>query len=223
MSLSFPVSPSVGQVYQNWKWDGAVWGPVFGQPNVTSINGKSGALTLNDTTGPGNRILLNRQTVSTPVAAIVFTGLDATYDEYVVESFGVTYAVADLLAMNISTDGGATWVQAGYGIGFLQGYTGGGAGGGNYNYMWAGGATLNAAIPANATLRLFRPAFTGNTSKYFRWSLSGALTSLGVVASEVVGGLAVPGTGAYNAIRFFGANGSNNFNAGTHSLYGVQK
>src|SRR5262245_54647697 len=101
MSLSFPASPTVGQVSQYWKWDGAAWGPVFGQPNVTSINGKSGVLTLNDTTGPGNRILLNRQTVSTPVAAIVFTGLDATYDEYVVESFGITWSVGDILAMQI--------------------------------------------------------------------------------------------------------------------------
>src|SRR5215467_4107381 len=135
----------------------------------------------------------------------------------------MTFAVADILGMQVSQDGGATWIASGtpYGIAFLQGFGGGGAGGGNYNYFWAAGGTFNAAIPVNATLRLWRPAFTGNVNKYFMWEAVGATT--GVIVTKVGGGLSVPGNGAFNAVRFFGANGSNNFNAGTHILYGIQK
>ena len=47
MSLSFPTSPSVGQTYQGWKWNGSAWDPNYSNNFVTSFNGRTGAVTLN--------------------------------------------------------------------------------------------------------------------------------------------------------------------------------
>lgn len=45
MSLSFPASPSVGQVYQGWQWNGAAWDPSYASQFVLSVNGQKGNVT----------------------------------------------------------------------------------------------------------------------------------------------------------------------------------
>ena len=88
MSLSFPASPTVGQIYQNWQWSGTAW-VATGGSNVTS----------------GNRVLLARQTISSPVATVNFTNIDLSYDEHEIDALYLLPTVTgQYLWMRMSTD-----------------------------------------------------------------------------------------------------------------------
>ena len=114
MSLSFPTSPTTGQIYQNWKWSGSSWDPVFGNQFVTSYNGRTGAVvpvTTDATTG--NRVLLATFTVTTALAYVTAfqNSFDGTYDHYEVEvqEWGMTTTGNDTPGFQVTTDGGTTW------------------------------------------------------------------------------------------------------------------
>src|SRR6516162_7909181 len=97
MTLSFPPSPTSGQTYQNWQWDGAKWVP-YAAPSVIVTS--------------GNRVLLSKQTVSTAVASVNFAGLlTSTYDLYEVDLYGVQFSANSIgIAARFSSDGGTTWI-----------------------------------------------------------------------------------------------------------------
>jgi hypothetical protein len=64
--IDFPNAPTVGQVFQNWQWDGAKWGPIPGGSGgggggVTSFNTRTGVVTMvaADVTGVGGALLAN--------------------------------------------------------------------------------------------------------------------------------------------------------------------
>jgi hypothetical protein len=67
-ALDFPQNPTVGQTYDNWKWDGAKWPRISDATvaGVSAFNGRAGAVTLTsaDITGAHGALL----------ASPVFTG-----------------------------------------------------------------------------------------------------------------------------------------------------
>lgn len=122
MSLSFPVAPTDGQQYQNWVWSSAVgaWQPNFAAGFVTGFNGRAGAVTFqpSDNTS-GNKVLLMKQTVSAPVAAVDFFGasmFDPTkYDEVELSIWDISYAADQTTPyLQISADGSTVVVTASY-------------------------------------------------------------------------------------------------------------
>jgi hypothetical protein len=116
MSLSFPASPSNGQTYQGWVFNGAsgAWDPNVAARGVTTYNGRAGAVLpqTGDETA-GNRVLLQSQRVSSAVAQLDFAaagGLDNTaYDSFDLDIINIIGAAGALLNLRFSADHGATF------------------------------------------------------------------------------------------------------------------
>jgi len=93
MSLSFPASPSVGQVYQNWIWNGTSWDSAVGVPAAQ----------------PGAKVLLRIDIVSAPVATVDWftpaSMFDGTYDELELHIYNVMPAAENSMQIRVSTDG----------------------------------------------------------------------------------------------------------------------
>lgn len=75
MSLSFPVSPAVGQAFKQYTWDGTKW--VAGAAAATS----------------GNLVLISKTVVASPVANVQFLGVfTSAYNRYRARLTGVTFS-----------------------------------------------------------------------------------------------------------------------------------
>ena len=98
MSLSFPVSPSTGQVYQQWQWNGTAWVPATAA-GVTS----------------GNKVLLGSTVISAPVAAVNFfsPGFDGTYDQWELNIANAQGSAGGNLMLGFSSDGSTIDATAG--------------------------------------------------------------------------------------------------------------
>jgi hypothetical protein len=97
MALDFPSSPTTGQIFQGWQWDGVKWIAVAPLPAPPSS---------------GNRVLISRQVVSSAVASVNFlSGIGATYDDYELVVMGAKPAAITSLYLRFSTDG-TTWITS---------------------------------------------------------------------------------------------------------------
>src|SRR5215467_8465710 len=108
MSLSFPPSPSVGQAYQQFKWDGAKWvpNPAAVPGLVTSVDGVSGAVT----TTPFGKFIQSQTASASASIAFALTG---NYKRYKLIWDSVLAATASQkFYLQCSDDGGATWKSA---------------------------------------------------------------------------------------------------------------
>jgi hypothetical protein len=101
MALDFPSSPTTGQIFQGWQWDGVKWSAVAPLPAPPSS---------------GNRVLISRQVVSSAVASVNFlSGIGPTYDDYELVVMGAKPAVTAVIYVRFSVDG-TTWItSASYG------------------------------------------------------------------------------------------------------------
>lgn len=93
MSLSFPASPTTGQNYQQWAWDGSKWVPAQGTKQI------------------GARVLLSSNVVApgSPVASVqIIRTFDNTYDQYEIDGYDWQSSAEGYPMLSCSNDG-STW------------------------------------------------------------------------------------------------------------------
>lgn len=200
----------------------ATYGTWF-QGHITGGRGPQG---VPGTVQSGTRVLIQSQIISTPVASVAFTtGIDATYDEYVIDFFNVRPASEAQLNLNISQDGGATWkTDATYQIsGYLVGSVGSPA------WIQNGGVTVIVAALANISA-LTNAAASGLISFYRPTASEFHLFMIDSVNHSSSGSFSrYGGTGGYagNTLAFnglrFSANGGPNLISGTFNLFGIKR
>jgi membrane protein YqaA with SNARE-associated domain len=212
MALDFPNTPTTGQIFNQWQWDGVKWVPFTQPPAATS----------------GNRVLLGSQTVSAAVAAVSFLGASlfpSTYDEFVLEVINLTASVAAIVGARVSTDGAT--LDAGVNYQFGAGVVNAnsvtsqtGSAGLSYFALTTDSLYFAAGYAYCGTLRLWRPWATG----FLKQMLSEGVfaPSTGSYASRNYGvcrylpaSVAVVGLGVMLS--------TGNITAGTFNLYGIQK
>lgn len=186
MSLSFPASPTNGQIYQNWVWSSAVgaWQPNYAAGFVNSFNGRGGVVTLqpSDNTA-GNRVLLMSQIVAptTPVALVnfIYTFTNA-YDVYELDFHDFqndTATGSTFLQCRFSTDGSTFDTSANYyniysyAISSASGGTNSAVGGQSFLYLTAAHASFGASsyTLGNGVVRLTMPWVT-DRNKYLTYT-----------------------------------------------------
>jgi hypothetical protein len=169
MSLSFPVSPSIGTVYNQFVWDGVAWQPNPQAMFVTSVDGAIGAVTL-----PGRRRLIASQLVApgTPVAVINFF-YDFTqnlFDQYELDAYDVQFSTtASWLQLRCSTDGSTFDTAANYrtisGIGNAGGTQTGWTGNNAATALSLGTDISGGGAPSLADYKI-RFSMPGTTDRY---------------------------------------------------------
>lgn len=208
-----------------------------GTGNVTFIApGASGnVLTSNGTNwassapaGTPGLILLSTQTVASAVAAVDFTtGIDSTYDEYLVAFLNVVPASASVLNLLTSANAGGAWETGASAYGYTLNFV-------KTSAVVASGADSAAAIPltpdgvhatasnggVSGRITLVRPSVAA-AFKHMRTEAS----YLNGTASQTMGGtgsaVRKDSSAVVNGLRFIFASG--NVSSGVFRLYGVRK
>jgi hypothetical protein len=227
MSLAFPASPSTGQIYQGWRFNGSAWDPNYAANFVTSFNGRSGAVALQsgDATS-GNRQLLWSQVVTTSVPTVdMFYNFSTAFDRYEIDIYDLQAASGtnNIFAALASWDGSTFDTTTNYtGVILFNASTAVAPAGGAWNtsYIWVGNApTVNSVAQGNYLMRINSPG-RSDRYKYFNtycwmYADSGSFQELstGTVAS-------VAGLQPLRGLRFFIAGGIN-ITRGAFKLYGI--
>lgn len=187
-------------------------------PNIgTGPAGPTGATGAPGPTGPtgaassGAMIPLQTQTVSS-AGSVVFTGIDNTYPQYIIQYNNVTYSITNTFYMQISEDGGTTWKTPNYSYSTLQtnGSTASSTNTLGVNIINAQYTELAGSItfwyPYSSLVKLFQ------ISNSFWWA--GAGLAYQEISSATYNG----DTGAFNAVQFFPSTGTI---SGTFTLFGI--
>jgi len=190
---------------------------------ITEYGSSAPVLWTSPTRLPGDRVLISKQVVSTAVAAVVFTGINATYDQWVAEFSCVQSSVTDqAVMMQVSADGGSTWLGSGQYLGSWVNATSAGGGGftgaagqaGVVLGLQAGGGVGHGS---NGNITWWKPT-DATIYKNFLWNVAG------ITSSNV--GWSSPGASFINspftAVRFL-MNSGNVAAGSTFELYGIQK
>jgi hypothetical protein len=97
MALDFPNSPTVGQVFGSWTWDGTKWAPTGVVP------------------ASGSKVLITSVTIAAAVASVdFFSGFDGTYDELELEMYDLQPATEAASYLRCSVDGSTFDIGADY-------------------------------------------------------------------------------------------------------------
>lgn len=164
--------------------------------------------------------LIQSQTVSGSPSTIAFTsGITSSYATYVVVLSGVTPSANDQLAMQVSTDGGATYIAIGYQSGTL---------GTPYNSNTTAGPNSTATVLIGGTIKgvsgggMNGSIFCLNFNNGYRQSFVGSLGWFASTPLANIGTLGCrgPGTTTVNALRFSWISTAT-FLSGNISLYGL--
>lgn len=175
----------------------------------------------------GARVLIQAQTVSSPVAQIDFTiGIDATYDEYELRIFNVKGSIQDVgIIMRVSFDAGATWKTDQYQYVYRVTPVSSTANDNQFSAqggMWLGPPQSNVANvpPFQTIIRAFRLWDTTQQKHFMHDSMGYNQATYGMY--RATGGCNYYGaTNAINGIRFYPSSG--NFTQGTFKLFGIVK
>lgn len=224
-----PASPTQGQLW--WESDsGGLW-ISYNDGNSTQWVSATASGTAAPTSG--SRVLIQTQTVSSPVATLAFTvGLDSTYDEYEVRAYGVKAATDNQnINLRISQDGGSTWKSGATDYTFTryQHYAdtssasvtvGSGSAGANSVILspgiYGGSVSLQNA---QFDFTFANPSVAG-IRKHFKGSGAGHNPS-GGLAYWTLAAAYWGDTNAFNGLQFSMSSG--NIFAGTFKLYGIVK
>lgn len=193
------------------------------QGHITGGRGPQGP---QGTVQSGALILIQSQIVSSPVASVDFTGIDATYDEYEIHVLGFQPSVAAWLALRFSQDGGATFKAGGadYGyvyFGFLASNTASNFGSNGSSMMFIGASDIfvGAQYSGSYRINLYRLSST-ILRKHISWIGTGS--GSGATWSGSGGGTYFIDTNAVNALRFI-SSVAGNITAGIFNLYGIKR
>jgi hypothetical protein len=225
MSLAFPASPSTGQIYQGWRFNGSAWDPNYAANFVTSFNGRAGAVVPQpgDATS-GNRVLLQSQAVASSVASVsMFYNFSNAFDLYELEIYDVAMGAGSnaFFALQASYDGATFPTETSWFFAGMYTYSGvtavASVNSGNFGYFMIGVTPLASAnYAAFYRLRFAKPWAT-DRPHYFLADSTGH-------AANGVGPLVFAGSNAnQSAIRGFRIydTGGVPITRGTFKLYGI--
>lgn len=175
---------------------------------------------------PGAALVLISSATASSSASVDFTsGIDSTYDEYIVEINGYVPATDNTgFWLQVSQDGGSTWKSGAtdYRETAFSNVDGGtiSTNGGTGTHI---DIALNVGNVGNrvtrSTVRISKPS---DTTKYkLIMADTVEMPSSTNVNRYTVGGIFQLNTSAINAIRFLSSSG--NITSGTFSLYGIKK
>lgn len=192
-----------------------------------SDSGSGQATRSNDRKGDPAKIRLETQTASSASSVDFTTGINASFDRYVIEVTDVVPAndIVELW-LRVSTDGGSSWKSGASDYAYHNNiFDSGGtnnkdSSSGDSKIILSGNISHGSAAGEGGTntVKFSNPA-NGSLQQLFQWDSSFVVND-GDIAS-------VRGAGAYstaeaiNGIRFL--FGSGNIESGTFSLYGVVK
>ncbi len=191
--------------------------------SIKTINGTT-LLGAGDLTVSSGLVLLAVASAASS-ATIDFTGIDGTYDEYLIEFQNVVPAnTGTQLFFRMSTDGGSSFVATGYSYAVLNnsstaGTPAGGVGNATTQVRLDVGGLSNASANGgiSGSLRLIAPAGTSHHKAILFHNVCYDGTSY----FNVVGTGVQAATSAVNAIRFYINSG--NVASGLFKLYGLRK
>lgn len=229
MSLAFPATPSVGQVYQNWRWTGSSWDQNPGNI-VNTFNTRSGVVTLqaSDLSAVGaalkvgNRNLIGSQKVLGTSAVQIFDTPNnfADWDIIEVEWYGLR-ANADISCqLQVAHGAGLVWETGGGYYTAYKAHTSGnvdGSWGGTGVGIWMGGVSAGGVSHCGVA-RLFG-APVSNRPKHVQFRVStntgSAITYFSGYGQDWNANNNQPVT----ALRFIAS--SNAFTDGVFNWYGI--
>jgi hypothetical protein len=194
-------SPASGQ---GLLYNGSAW-----------VNGKVGSMTL-----------LASATASNSTSIDFTSGIDSTYDEYVLAGVDINPATdaADLL-LRVSEDAGSNWKSGASDYKYsrsLYGISGGAGGGGAATtaIVVASNTSNAAAETVNFVCHFFKPSGTAS-AKNFQFLPLGYINSGGDYYTQMVSGSYVGTNNAITGVRVLMSSG--NITSGSFYLYGVKK
>jgi hypothetical protein len=187
--------------------------------NIKTIGGQSVLGSGDLAVGGGSLVLLSTVTASA-ASTVVLTGIDSTYDNYVLLGANITASTSSDISMQISSDGGGSYITSNYGGAF--GYRNGS----NFNidsrinnssFNISYSATLQTTSTGALKIDLFAPS--SSSRKLFLSSFFTINSSGPVYASNALWA-SYNGTDTYNTLKFFPTAGTF---SGVFSLYGIKK
>ena len=190
---------------------GVLMNPVLTKNAIASQAGAGGAL-----------VYISSQTASNSASVEFTTGIDSTYEEYIIEGVDIVCATDDQdLLMTFSTDGGSSYLNSGYGYAYTQMRAGGVVGGVDsastssikVTDTQQNGAGYGAAVQ----IRLYNPA--GATLRKLGYVSAVDFQSTNI--HTIAGACMNTTTSAISAVKF--AYSSGNITSGVFRLYGVKK
>lgn len=214
-------------------WDGAAWRPMIGLTTAqsaaiaTNITTNTNDITTLKATSPPGLVFLSSQLVSSPVAAVVFTGIGSTYDAYQFHINGAKPSSHNApLWMQISVDGGATWKNTTNIWTWVYSYIAGGATAYGHNntaeasnaYFRIGGAT--SSTWGNESEVMLYPN-SGQNLNTLSWRSIDYYDAGGGVYQVIGSGNEASDATRCNAVRFLFASG--NVVSGRINMYGMRK
>ena len=163
--------------------------------------------------------LIQTQTASSSASLTFTTGITLVYSNFMVVYSGVVPATNNqILEMQVSTNGGSSYINSGYTTGFNHfPYNSSTITNANSTtYVILSGSVANTAnLGASGTLFCYNFK-NGNTQAY---SGTANYNAAGTATIGFIGGVG-PGTSPVNALQFLFASG--NISTGTISVYGQQ-
>jgi len=188
---------------------------------VLTSNGAGAAPTFQDL-NPGLTLLATASASAS--ASVEFTsGIDSTYDHYIIEIANLTTSNNGALELHYSTDGGSTYLSSGYGYANHHMFASTGAAVANsasFPYIpLTNNLSTTSGLASSGIVHLFEPSNTSSETytiiDFINWS-----GSSGNLLINHVGGTNST-TSAVTAVRFVKTSGT--ITTGGFKLYGVRK
>lgn len=168
----------------------------------------------------GALVLLEQHTAATSASLAFTTGITATYDDYIIEILGcLSTTTSASLHLEVSTDGGGTWVSTNmlYALRYLSSVSTAGLLVASAGFINLGGYVSSAGAGASGQIHMFNPAAA--QTKHFRVTLQCKHDDTNHYIFEGAGWYV--DTTPINAFRIKFDVG--NIASGTVRLYGVAK
>lgn len=190
---------------------------------VLTSNGAGNDPTFQPASGGGGAMVLLEEHTGSSSADLEFTTFySATYDDYVIRIVTLEPATTTVtLEMQVSTDGGSTWVADGNYYGAALGYDNGGAAQSfhpaatNFFSITAGSYVTTGFDGVNGQIDMMNPG-SASVRKAITFHVTAPTTS---AFATFAGSGVWTGTTAVNAVRFLFSSG--NIASGTIRIYGL--
>lgn len=187
------------------------------KPDGTTITASGGTISSS-----GGMVLISTQTVSGASSVQFTSGINSTYNKYIVEGYNITSSVSTD-TINVRVQQGGSFVssghynQSGWGSAGTPGVSSTSA-----QSLWELGGSnapaLDTVAPAVLTIELYQPSVSAVLNGFYREvaqrPAGGSSTN-----SAAGGGLSLNTTAATTGIQFFNTSGTI---TGTFELYGVK-